>query len=311
MGYFENIAEEIGALYYDIRAEVVVSNLLKSGDLEGDDYIIEKDGQFSRAYRYDILASEVSNCDLGRSDFLKLILSRDSIYDLLPEHITHDTGINTTDKNVDEMIQQYRIKKQEQKKSRLFFQPFENEIFRYGVEIETFEQDFLSELFGSLAPDMFYDFLGIDGQLYSPMTSKLIRILPFAYKVVGDIELTAQILSLILEEKVKITRKSWKKYDNHEESSMLGECKLGLDMVAGNCYDHYSDHLQLSIGPLQKGVFSDYINGGAKKRFLDLFSNYFFSADSETEINILLQKETEVFDLKATNDTLLGYNTRI
>ncbi|MEF9478743.1 hypothetical protein OWR28_14455 [Chryseobacterium sp. 1B4] len=121
MGYFQNIAEQISALHDDIRAEVVISNLLKNGDLKGEDFIIEKDGQFSRAYRYDILSSEVSNYNVGSSEFLKLILSRDSIYDMLPEAITHDTGSNISDRNVDVMIRQYRIKKQEQKKSRLFF----------------------------------------------------------------------------------------------------------------------------------------------------------------------------------------------
>ncbi|MEF9478742.1 hypothetical protein OWR28_14450 [Chryseobacterium sp. 1B4] len=123
------------------------------------------------------------------------------------------------------------------------------------------------------------------------MASHLISILPYAYKIVGDIELTARILSLILAEEVKITRKSWKKYEDHDQSSMLGDCRLGLDMVSGHSYDHYSDHLLLSIGPLKNGRAIEYLHQGKKRQFLDLFCSYFFSADSETEIKILLKKK--------------------
>ncbi|MBT2623741.1 hypothetical protein [Chryseobacterium sp. ISL-6] len=311
MEYFENIANEISSLPYDIRAEVIINDLLKSGGLMGDDYLIEKDGQFSRAYRYDILASESSNYSLGTARFLKLVLSRDSIYDLLPENVVHHNIGNTAEKNVDVMIQEYRIKKQEQKNCRLFFQPFENEIFRYGVKIEEFEQVFLSNLHGLLAPESFYDFFGIDRNLYSVMTSKLIRMLPFAHKVVGNIELTAQVLSLILEEEVRITRKNWKKYYDDGQNSLLGDCKLGLDMISGNNYDHYSDYLTLSIGPLKNGKLSEYIHQGEKKQFVDLFCSYYFSAEAELEIDIILSKEAERFDMTEDKSTLLGYNTRI
>ncbi|WP_426478061.1 type VI secretion system baseplate subunit TssG [Chryseobacterium sp. CBSDS_008] len=311
MKYFENIAGQISALPYDIKAEVIVNDLLINKDLEYEDFIIEKDGQFSRAYRYDILDSEVGKYSFGSAPFLKLILSRDSIYDMLPENIVHDLSSDITENSVDVMIQEYRIKKQEQKNARLFFQPFENEIFSYGVGIETFEQDFLCRLQSSISPEIFYELLGIHDDLSTEMASRLIRILPFTYRIVGNVEMTCQVLSLLLGDQVKISRKNYNTYDNDAQNSLLGDCKLGIDMVSGSNYDHYTDHLSVIVGPIKKGGFCDYLDKGKKKKFLDLLCSYFFSIEAEIEFNITLFREEEDFDLNAKEVTVLGYNTRI
>ncbi|MGV2451582.1 UNVERIFIED_CONTAM: type VI secretion system baseplate subunit TssG [Ralstonia mannitolilytica] len=311
MKYFETIARQVNSLPDDIRAEVVINNLLKSDDLQLEDFIIEKDGQFSRAYRYDILDSEVINYSFGNNSFLKFILSRDSIYDMLPENMVHEISSKTTEKDVEAMIEEYRIKKQDQKNSRLFFQPFENEIFSYGVRIEELEQDFLSKLSAFDSPELFYELLGISKELPPVMASRFIRVLPYICKIVGNLPVTIQILSLILEEEITIMRRSWTKYYENTQNSLLGNCRLGLDIVSGNNYDHYTDHISLSIGPLKNGCFSDYLNEGKYKSFLDLLCTYFFSLETEIEITILLSKEAERFGLNATKDTVLGYNTRI
>ncbi|SMO72712.1 Type VI secretion, VasB, ImpH, VC_A0111 [Chryseobacterium rhizoplanae] len=311
MKHFENIAKQINSLPYDIRAEVIINNLLENNDLQSDNFIVEKDGQFSRAYRYDVLDAESGNYSFGSEAFLKLVLSRDSIYDMLPENIVHDISNHTAENNVDIMIQEYRIKKQDQKNSRLFFQPFENEIFSYGIRIENFEQDLFCQLHSSNSPELFYELWGIRKDVPPEMASRLIRILPFAYKIVGNTAVTCRVFSLLMEEEVRISRKSWKKYYDDMQNSCLGSCKLGLDMVSGNNYDHYTDHINLSIGPLKNGLFSDYLNEGKRKWFLDLLCSYFFSAETEIEITILLSKQEEDFDLNVTKDTVLGYNTRI
>lgn len=308
---FEDLARQINFLHYDIRAEVIINNLLKNDDFELEDFIIEKEGQFSRAYRYDILESELGIYNYNKACFLKLLLSRDSIYDMLPENVIHNINTDSEEKNVDVMIGEYRKKKQEQKNSRLFFQPFENEIFNYGVKIEEFEQNFFCELNGLIAPELLYEIFGINKNLSPEMTTKLIRILPYVYKIVGNLDLITKILFLLLGEEVKIRKKNWKKYYDYELNSQLGSCKLGLDMVSGNNYDHYLDYLSISIGPLKKSAFSDYIHKGEKKQFLDLIYSFLFSAETEIETEIIVSIEKENFNINTYEDTFLGFNTRI
>ncbi|MGO4708761.1 type VI secretion system baseplate subunit TssG [Chryseobacterium sp. 2TAF14] len=311
MEKLNNLAKQITSLQYDIRAEVLINNLLKNNDIAESEYIISKEGQFSRAYRFDVLNTDVVDYDFDAKDLLKLELSRDSFYDMLPENMVHTPRNDTPEKDVDRMIREYQVQKKQQKAARTFFQPFENEIFSYGVEIEGFEQEFLSELNGFLTPEMFYNFWGITKDLPPILVSKFIRILPYAYKIVGNIELACEILSSLIEEKVTINNNGHQRYQDEDQSILLGESRLGLELITGNSYDDYSSHFNLQIGPLERSNFSDYIHDGVMKRFVDLFYEYFFPIEVEIVTTILLLKEKENFEFSAQQNSILGYNTRI
>lgn len=311
MEKINNIAKQITSLKHDIRAEVIINNLLKNDDIDESQYVISKQGQFSRAFRYDVLDAQIADYDLDATQMLKVVLSRDGFYDMLPENIIHAARNDSPEKEVDGMIREYQIQKKQQKNARTFFQPFENEIFSYGVKIEGFEQDFLSDLNGFLVPEMFYDFWGIGKDLPQLLVSKFIRILPYAYKIVGNVELACQILSSLIEEKVYANNKAYQKYLDEEQSITLGEARLGLELITGNSYDDYSSHFNLQIGPLKNFHFSEYIHDGAMKKFVDLFYEYFFPIEVEIETTILLPEEKENFEMTSQHNSILGYNTRI
>ncbi|MCW3162379.1 type VI secretion system baseplate subunit TssG [Chryseobacterium oryctis] len=306
-----DLARHITSLKHDIRAEVVVNDLLKNNDISDGKYIVSKEGQFSRAYRFDILDADVIDYDFDATQILKICLSRDSIYDMLPENMVHNVRNDSPEKDVDVMIREHKNQKKQQKGARTFFQPFENEIFGYGVAIEGFERDFLTELNGSLVADMFYDFWGISKDFPKLLISKFIRVLPFAYKIVGNIELASEILANLLEENVIINNKTHQKYTDKDESIILGDSRLGLDFITGNSYDDYSNHFNIQIGPLKNSNFVDYIHEGKMKKFLDLFYEYFFPIEVEIETTILLAEEKQNFEFVSEESSILGYNTRI
>lgn len=311
MKNLEHLTKQINALKYDIRAEVVVNDLLKNNEIDESQYIIQNDGQFSRVYRFDILESDVTDFDYDSMQMLKLSLSRDSIYDMLPENLTHHTKNDTPNKDVEVMIGEHQAQKKQQKAARTFFQPFENEMFSYGVSVENLENEFLFELNSYLAPEMFYDFWGIDRDFPPLLVSKFIRLLPFAYKIVGNIEEACHILSVLLEEEVKVTYRGHQQYADESQNIELGVNRLGLDLIAGNSYDDYSNHLDLQIGPLQNSLFTDYIHDGKKKKFVDMFYDHFFPIEVEIKTIILLPKDRQDFEFAGSESPVLGYNTRI
>lgn len=311
MKNLEHLTKQINALKHDIRAEVVINDLLKNNEIDENQYVIQKEGQFSRAYRFDILQSEVTDYDYDSKQMLKLNLSRDSIYDMLPENLTHQTQNDTPNKDVDVMIREYQTQKKQQKAARTFFQPFDNEMFSYGVNVENLENDFLFELNSYLAPEMFYDFWGIDKDFPPLLISKFIRLLPFAYKIVGNIEEACHILSILLEENVSVTYKGHHEYSDESQNVELGVNRLGLDLIAGTTYDDYSCHLDLQIGPLKNSSFIDYIHEGKKKKFIEMFYDHFFPIEVEVNTIILLPKEKQDFEFNTTETSVLGYNTRI
>lgn len=307
----EEVAEKISDLKYDIRAEVVINELINNRYLKPDQYIITKEGQFSRTYRHDILEADVVDYNLDDKQFVNFYLSRDSWYDMLPEGVTHNSKNDTPGKDVDSMIKEYQLQKRQQKGARTFFQPFENELFSVGVETEKFERDFLFELNGYLVPEMFYEFWGIPKDMLPVLISKFIRILPYAYKIVGNIELACNILSKLLEEKVTVSYKNHHKYYDESQGISLGDCALGLDFITGTSYDDYSSHLDINIGPLQNTPFREYIHSGKIKAFLDIYYQHFFPLEVEINTVILLKEEQQEFKFTTVEETILGYNTRI
>jgi len=124
MRNLEHLAKQINALKHDIRAEVIINDLLKNSEIEENQYVTQNEGQFSRAYRFDILASEVTDYDYDSRQVLKLNLSRDSIYDMLPENITHHAKNDGPDKDVDVMIREYQAQKKTTESCQNFFSTF-------------------------------------------------------------------------------------------------------------------------------------------------------------------------------------------
>nr|WP_315026267.1 type VI secretion system baseplate subunit TssG [uncultured Chryseobacterium sp.] len=307
----ENIAKHIRNLNYDIRAEVIINDLQIQHDNNQEQYVIQKEGQFSRAYRFDVLDAQVAD-DNDSSQILCLKLSRDSMYDTLPEGISHAPKNDHPEKDVDDMISEYNEQKKNQKSARLFFQPFENEFFRYGVETENFESNFLSALNSSNVSDIFYNFWNISKGFPPLLISKFIRLLPFAYKIVGNIPLAAHILSILLEEKVEVRDRDYQEYTDINQSVLLGNTRLGIDSITGIRYDDYSRHLNIKIGPLEQSSFMDFIDEGSKKRFVNLFYEHFLPIEIEINTIILLSKEKQKFELNSKKEvSVLGYNTCI
>ncbi|MDR2205432.1 MAG: type VI secretion system baseplate subunit TssG [Flavobacteriaceae bacterium] len=311
MKHLEYISELIRTLKYDIRAEVIINNIQEHNDISEEQYVIRKEGQFTRAYRFDVLDSQIIDYDYDSTQTLSLSLSRDSLYDMLPEGITHTARNDTLGKGVSTMIQEYNEQKKQQKAARVFFQPFENEIFRYGVETENFENGFLSALNGSKAPDMFYDFWNISKEFPALLVSKFIRLLPFAYKIVGNISLAVHILSVLLEEQVEVRDRDYQEYSDEKQGVSLGKTRLGIDSITGTHYDDYSRHLDVRIGPLEKSSFTDFIHDGNKKKFIEMFYEHFFPIEVEIKTNILLSDDKRKFNFNDTEPSVLGYNTSI
>ena len=311
MDHLNYIANVIRTLQYDVRAEVIVNNLQENKDISEEQYVINKEGQFSRAYRFDVLDSKVVDYNFEAIQMLNLDLSRDSIYDLLPEGTTHASKNDSLEKDVDVMIREYKNQKKQQRSARKFFQPFENEMFRFGVSTENFENEFLYGLNGSEAPEMFYDFWNIERDFPPLLVSKFIRLLPFAYKIVGNIPLAAHILSVLLEESVVVNDRDYQEYADESQGISLGEIRLGLDSITGNRYDDYSRHLDIKIGPLEKSSFTDFIHDGNKKKFTEMFYEHFFPLEVEIKTLILLPKNRQNFEFNTTEAPVLGYNTNI
>lgn len=305
----EDIVAEIESISYDIRAEVITNELLQSNDTVQEEITISNNGQFSRAYRNDVLGATIEDDNYDKQEYLNIQLSRDSMYDALPEGFVHSLSENNADKSVKQMIREHKHQKKQEAEARNFFAPFENEIFHYRTKIESVERDFLYKLNGSKPLEFFYDFWGLPHIYPAVLVSKFIQLLPYAYRIVGDIELACQCLEHIIEEKVSYKTTTSKEYSEEAEQVRLGENRLGVDFISGKNYMDYSMNLTIEIGPITNKPFHNYVNNGEIKIFIDCFCEHFFPMEVEVKICLLMNKETEEFNF--SKQPVLGYTTRI
>lgn len=305
----ESIVQEIESISYDIRAEIIANELIEKEVISADEITISNQGQFSRAYRKDVLGAVIQDDNYIRHDYVTMLLSRDSMYDSLPEGFVHSLSENKTDKSVRQMIKEHKRQKKQENEARSFFDPFENEIFHYRTKIESVEKSFLYKLNGSKPLDFFYDFWGLSKKYPAVLVSKFIQLLPYAYKIVGDIDLSCRCLETIIEEKVEYISTSSKEYSEENEQINLGENRLGVDFICGNKYMDYSMNITIKIGPIMNNSFESFIHNGSIKRFIDCFYEHFFPMEVEPKTVLIMNQETEEFNFN--KQPVLGYTTRI
>ena len=127
------IKESINDLSYDIKAEVVIADHVENG-LKQQDYMIISDGLFRRRFKKDVSHAEIVELNNGQ-EILNIDITRESIYDSLPEAIFH--GRPAEELNTGhEMAKASKTLKMVEKECRTFFLPFENEIFFQKIQLE-------------------------------------------------------------------------------------------------------------------------------------------------------------------------------
>ena len=117
----ENIYEELISIYLNLKAEVFVSEIIENTDLDFTDFDIMNLGTFSRPYRRDAIDFKIES-SANNPNKIKMELSRNGMYDILPEGLFHDqVGTNKGTLSFKNIRQ--KNKKQE-KDARLFFFSF-------------------------------------------------------------------------------------------------------------------------------------------------------------------------------------------
>ncbi len=307
----EELNKWISSIKEDIRAEVLVDDILTNFNSDDEQLLINFDGQFSRTYRHDILSSNVVDFELDAKQILKITLSRDNVYNTLPQGITHVAKHDELGQSVEKIVKSYRDTKIQSENAKKFFSPFQNEIFFAGVSLENIEKKLFFGLDGNKPLDFQYDFWGIPKHLPELLVAKFVRLLPYKYKFTGNLQLIMECLSYILDEKVSFSESGYKSYNDENQGINLGEARLGIDLISGSSFTDYSLHIKVSIGPLENYQLSQFMHQEPVQQFLDLFYETFLPIEIETTTLLLLSEEKQSFHFENHNKPVLGYTTRL
>ncbi|WP_430907956.1 hypothetical protein [Maribacter sp. 2-571] len=212
-----NIREEVFHLDFDLKAETFISYLEEETDLD-----IALDDFFKRRFGNDI--TEIKGT-IDDKDPLKVVLSRRGFYNIFPERFFHTTYSSTS--FVPTMVADYQNRLLEEERARKFFKPLESEFFLQKVAIEKSEDETFKSLGSPELVSFLIDLWQLDASIPKRMAAKILKTMPFMYKIAGNLPLLKTILEHIVEERIAIT----------SDFSALGEpndiepMRLGVNMA--------------------------------------------------------------------------------
>ncbi len=308
------IANIINAANHDIKAEVLIADLMENG-LSPEDFVVIPTGSFRRRFSSDIKKAETLRLN-NNQQLLTVQINRDGIYDSLPEGLFH-TAPDQPFRESTEMSQDSKKMRLEEKESRAFFVPFENEIFLQRTALETGERKILNRFRESLFDEIFPEFWNLDKSLNPLFVAGLVQLLHFAHWIAGNPTLTARSLELIIGERVRVhvvpsgkSKESEKK--DAVDNILLGSARLGMDFVCGSRFDDLLPAMEFVIGPLQQGRIHDFLETGDTTKFLNVFYNYFLPVGTDVKTTVLISGEQQGFVLSGREFApSLGYDTTI
>jgi len=291
-----------GLMKFDARVELLYDMLLKHG-VQQDDINIKPNGLFYRKYSKDVMSVSQDNID---SDILNINVSRDGIYDILPQSITHD--YRGRDQREDP-VQDFKSRKKEEKEARHFFNPLENEFFLFRHEIEKFESKFLSGLSTTGVADIIKTILGIEKPMPDNLVIKLFYALMMQKsKPANNIGELCQILKDIIGEQVSYTTDNIMLENNFDIEEKQEEMIMGINTTLASSEKIFLKKYHFKVGPLTKpSNLPLYFIGEELENFLNAFFNLFIPFHSQFSFEMSLNTEDEMFSM----DDEIIYKSRL
>ncbi len=292
---------------FDLRAELLFEALLKN-KIDDLDILFKPNGVFYRKFSKDTM--NIST-DANDSDILNIDISRDGFYDILPESITHNYR-NRDQRN--DASQEFKIRKKEEKEARHFYNPLENEMFRFRHQIEKYESDFFSKLSTNGIADIIRMILGVENNIPDVLTVKMFYALMKQKGNAGqNIADIAIILEKILGEKVSFTSRNIQLEHGHDVVENSGEMIMGITTTLESNEEIFLKKYNFNIGPLKNpDNLPDYFNEHILENFLNTFFNLFLPFQVQFSFEIHLNPEDELFAMDETiYKSRLGISTVI
>ncbi|HWK03334.1 MAG TPA: type VI secretion system baseplate subunit TssG [Puia sp.] len=305
----ELLQQEMRKAGCDSRAESQLSMALQKG-LSPDDFMVLCDSLFHREYSKDVARTELKE-DVRKKHLLEIHLSRSGIYDQLPEGLFFQPEERRGGFNATDMVADHKLNKKKEEEIRRFFLPFENDFFWQRLQIEREEARLLEGLQSDILNEYFSEFWNIPDAIPLRYVVQLILLLPHAYKIAGNLSLTAQSLEHLLEEQVMVQKIKPAAIQLGRAGSAggLGESQLGLDMVCGEQFVEDFPAIEIVIGPLIYSRVSDYLEGGDRNILVETFTRFFVPAGVDTQITIDVPAEKQNMTLAKGKEPILGYSS--
>lgn len=275
---------------FDLRAELLLESLLEN-NIDDLNIVLRSNGLFYRKFSKDKMSISY---DLIDKEILNIDISRDGFYDVLPESISHNFRNSNKGNNP---VEEFKARKREEKEARHFFNPIENELFRFRHSIEKNESHFFSNLSANGIVDIIKTILVFKQNIPDDLVVKMFyAILQQKDNSNQNIDGIVNTLEQILEEKVTYKTKNIQLeslIDNIEESN---DFIMGINTTLESNEEIYLKKYSFTIGPLKNSEnLNHYFKNEVMDSFLNNFFNLFLPFHVQYDFDLILNKENQLF----------------
>jgi hypothetical protein len=277
---------------FDLKSELLFNALL---DKEVDDLniVIKSNGLFYRKFSKDKMNIAP---DAVNPDIINIEISRDGFYDILPESFVH----NYRDKEIkDDAVQEYKNRKREEKEARHFFNPLENELFRFRHGVEQYESDFFANLSSNGIVDIIKIILVVEDSIPDYLVVKMFyALLKHNQNTDQSVENIIKILEDMLDEKVTYTATNIKLEHAYDVVEKNNDLIMGINTTLESHQRIFLKKYLFSIGPLKNSEnLQLFFQNQTMESFVRTFFNLFLPFHVQYSFDIHLNFEDEQFTM--------------
>ena len=310
MALNNNIAQEITNLNADIRAEVIVDQILQN-KVSWNELFVHCNKFFYRNFSRDIYSTTL-DVENNYRDILHINLSRAGLYDLLPEGLFFQpVESSTKPSSAAEMAEEYKRNKKHENELRKFFSPLENEFFYHRYKNFHAEKEIINGLNNDDLNRYYIKFWNLAKDISPSMALRIVLLLPFIHQVAGDADLMAGCLQSILGEEVNCRIQNSADQSPSVHYNILGNFGLGNELICGNHYAEDEICFVFKIGALKHSAAQDYLEGGRYYKTIQSFFRFFVPVNAEIKTEIIVGSIKQQMKIGFMEEATLGIATVI
>lgn len=302
------IAEIINQIPFDLRVEVVVSDIIQSG-YSATDIFVQPVGIFKRRFNKDIIASEVVEFN-NHQQAVFVRTPREGIYDMLPQILFHNGPSKGSQalKSATSMAEDYRKRVLEEKEVRLFFSAYEIEFYKQRIANAIYEQALTNSISYKMDNVEFLSYWGLPKIFNNRQRGVLFYLFPVLHKIRGVIAYMQPIYEMILNQKIVIEKTAISEMEFDKEIPMLGEMHLSADScLSGGCNSIYETYV-IKVKDLEPRQIVDYLPNSVNIRIIEKLNEYFVPVFCETRIVVNGNSSARLSEAMSHDAPRLGYS---
>lgn len=297
----------INNFHTDYKAAVLAAELVEAG-FDINRLFIWPSGSSRRNFSKDVLSVEWYAPEGGYKDYLCIKSSREGLYDMLPEGLFHASVPYSSSRTTDDLIDQIKRHKEQEKQARKFFLPLEAEINLFRILIELHENKIDKKNIYNDLVEIFRPGWEIFELLDQQQANIFLHMIPLLHQAKGDLSRLEKLTALLLQMPVSVTAVPCRTA-YQDGGSQLGTGLLGVDLIAGSSFYEGDEEVLVQVGPVNPADAMRLFPGERLEQVVRWLVAYFVPADMHVRLDVEIEKESR--EIVLDESAVLGYTAFI